>query len=60
MKDYKISCLSDTDMRQYRFDRSSGLPRGYFDRKPWYHVSDDAIVVWAVLAAFLIVICWGV
>lgn len=31
--DYKISCLTDFDLRQYQFSRNSGLPRGYFDRR---------------------------
>ena len=44
MKDYKISACP-TPTCASTVSTASGLPRGYFDRKPWYHVSDDAIVV---------------
>ena len=59
MKDYRMSCLSDTDMRQYRFDRTSGLPAGYFDRRPWYKPTQDVIVFWVVLACGIAAVLWS-
>lgn len=54
-----MSCLSDTDMRQYSFERRSGLPAGYFDRRPWYKPTQDAIVFWVVLACGIAAVLWS-
>ena len=59
MRDYKISSLADTDMRQYRFERNSGLPAGYFDRKAWYKPTQDAVVFWLVLAIGVAALVWS-
>jgi hypothetical protein len=58
-RDFKPSCLADVDMRQYRFDRTSGLPAGYFDRDAWWKPSQDAIVFWIVVAVGLAAIIWS-
>jgi hypothetical protein len=36
-----IGIHADSDMRLYSFERTSGLPAGYFDRPrvPWLHVT---------------------
>lgn len=59
LSDYKPGCLSDTDMRQYRFERTSGLPAGYFHRKPWWHVTQDTAVFWCVLLAGVAALLWS-
>jgi hypothetical protein len=58
-KDYKPSCLADVDMRQYRFERNSGLPRDYFQPDAWWRLSDDAIVFWVVLVAGIAGLLWS-
>jgi hypothetical protein len=37
----QIGVHADSDMRLYSFDRTSGLPAGYFDppRVPWLHIT---------------------
>lgn len=54
-RDYRISSLADTDMRQYRFERNSRLPAGYFDQPRWYR-NQDTIVFWVVLAVGLLAV----
>lgn len=57
--DYKMSALADHDMRQYRFERNSRLPAGYFDRRPWYKPQQDTVVFWAVLLAGVAALIWS-
>ena len=59
LNDYKPGCLADVDMRQYRFDRRSGLPAGYFDRRPWYRPTQDTVVFWVVLACGIAAVLWS-
>lgn len=47
----RIGCLADHDMKLWRFERSSGLPRGYFDRP---RLSADAFVVWLCIVGFIV------
>jgi hypothetical protein len=55
MRDFKMSCLSDCDMRQYTFTRDSKTPRGTFD-SAWYRRQDVIVVCVcvAVLTALLV------
>jgi hypothetical protein len=56
MKDYKISALADTDMRQYEFTRNSRLPRGTFDSDAWYRRQDCVVFgVCCIVGAALLI-----
>jgi hypothetical protein len=58
-RDYKLSCLSDSDMRQYEFIRNSRLPRGSFDDDPWWKPSQDAVVFWVCVIVGVCAILWS-
>jgi len=58
MRDYKISALADTDMRQYEFTRNSRLARGTFDTDRWYQHQDR--IVFVVCAALLLALLLGI
>ena len=57
--DYKMSCLSDHDMRQYEFIRNSRLPYGTFDDAPWWRLSQDEWVFWIVVLCGVVALVWG-
>lgn len=57
MKDYKISALADTDMRQYAFVRNSRLPRNAFDSDAWYRRQDR--IVFIVCCIGLVIMALG-
>lgn len=56
---YRMSCQADVDPRQYRFERRSGLPMNYFNKRPWYRPSQDAIVFWCVLVVGVTALIWS-
>jgi hypothetical protein len=49
MREYISSHVRNDDPRQWRFERSSGLPRGYFD-KPLMITPDRCVFVALALA----------
>jgi hypothetical protein len=49
--DVRISSEVDADMRQYRFERSSGLPIDYFKPDPL-----DVFVRWRWLAIVVLIV----
>lgn len=57
-KGYRMSCQADVDMRQYRFERRSGLPAGYFDTPRWYR-NQDTLVFLAVIIVGVLALAWS-
>lgn len=52
-RDCRISSMADQDNRLYRFERSSGLPIGYFEEPCWRKAQRVALA--AVVLVLLLV-----
>jgi hypothetical protein len=57
--DYKLSCLSDHDWKQYEFVRNSRLRPEDFGDGPWWKPSQDGIVFWIVVIVGIAAIVWS-